>query len=128
MSVKQKFNTLEKNIWYSCDFCGNFPWFWLIFCYPDPIHETDTAGQNETDLNRSGSETLPWRNKNFSKRICDEPRLVPIPLIVGPGDLLLPGEVDPSHQLIIHHCSSETKQLNLNEIRKQVNEVNWNKY
>ena len=22
------------------DFCGNFPWFWLIFCYPDPFHET----------------------------------------------------------------------------------------
>ena len=24
-------------------FCWNFPWFWLIFCYPDP------ADQNETD-------------------------------------------------------------------------------
>ena len=39
------------------EFCENFPWFWLIFCYPDlfqdPFHETDPdpdpAGQNETD-------------------------------------------------------------------------------
>ena len=27
------------------DFCGNFPRFWLIFCYLDP----DPADQNETD-------------------------------------------------------------------------------
>ena len=33
------------------DFCGNFPWFRLIFCYPDP----DPADQNETDPNGSGS-------------------------------------------------------------------------
>ena len=40
------------------DFSGNFPWFLLIICYPDPFHETDSypAGRNETDP--AGSETL----------------------------------------------------------------------
>ena len=27
------------------DYCKNFPWFWMIFYYPDP----DPGGQNETD-------------------------------------------------------------------------------
>ena len=36
------------------NFCWNLPWFWLIFCYPDP----DLADQNATDSNGSGSETL----------------------------------------------------------------------
>ena len=45
---------LKKNVWYSYDFgwfCGMFWLFWLIFCYLDPFHETDTdpADQNETD-------------------------------------------------------------------------------
>ena len=36
------------------DFCGHFPWFWLILCHPDPA----PADQNETDPNGSGSATL----------------------------------------------------------------------
>ena len=36
------------------DFCGYFPGFWLIFCYPDP----DPTDQNATDPNGSGSKTL----------------------------------------------------------------------
>ena len=37
------------------DFCWNFPWFWLIFCYPDPFH-----------WSRSWSGWPKW---NWSKRI-----------------------------------------------------------
>ena len=29
---------------------GNFPWFWRIFCYPDPF--TDSTDQNVTDSKR----------------------------------------------------------------------------
>ena len=60
---KHKFNSFEKNVWYSndfVDFCWNFPLFWLIFCYPDP------ADQNETDPNGSGSETLLLNISCFS--------------------------------------------------------------
>ena len=45
---KLKFNSFEKNVWYSNDF-GGFWWkFSMIladFCYPDP----DPTDQNETD-------------------------------------------------------------------------------
>ena len=41
MSVEHKFNIFEQMI--LVDFCGNLPWFGLIFLYPDP------ADQNETD-------------------------------------------------------------------------------
>ena len=41
MSIKQKFNIFEEkmydNLVILIDFCGNFPLFWLIFCYPDPF-------------------------------------------------------------------------------------------
>ena len=30
---KHKFNSFEKIIWFSNDFCWNFPWFCQIFCY-----------------------------------------------------------------------------------------------
>ena len=46
---KHKFNSLKKMydiLMNFVDFHGNFPWFWLIYCYPDP----DPADQNETDL------------------------------------------------------------------------------
>ena len=33
------------------NFGGNFPWYWLIFCYQDP------ADQNTKEPNGSGSET-----------------------------------------------------------------------
>ena len=53
MYINQKFIIFEDLIfliWYILmivvDFCGNFPWLWLIFCYLDP----DPADQNETDL------------------------------------------------------------------------------
>ena len=56
MSVNISLIVLKKmydNVMILVDFlCGNFPWFWLIFGYPDP------ADQNETDPNGSGSETL----------------------------------------------------------------------
>ena len=59
MFVKQKINIFEKIydiLVILVDFCGNFPWFWLIFCHPDP----DPADQiqKETDPSGSGSETL----------------------------------------------------------------------
>ena len=48
---KHKFNSFEEKMYdilmIFVDFCWNFPWFWLIFCYPDP----DPADQNETDPN-----------------------------------------------------------------------------
>ena len=31
---------------------------WLIFCYPDPFHETDLADQTERDPKGSGFATL----------------------------------------------------------------------
>ena len=39
--LKKKFDILMILV----DFCGNFPWFWLIFCYPDP-DETDPDPQH----------------------------------------------------------------------------------
>ena len=38
----------------------NFPQFWLIICYPEPIYETnpDPGGRIETDQNESESEIL----------------------------------------------------------------------
>ena len=36
-------------MWYSVDFYVNFPWFWLISCYPGP------GGQNDTDPTGSTS-------------------------------------------------------------------------
>ena len=70
MSVKHKFNVFLKNVWYSYDFCGNFPWFWLIFCYPDPFHESYPVDQNETHPHGSGSATLIyWVNKNINQKI-----------------------------------------------------------
>ena len=62
MSVKNKFNIFEKMydiLLILVDFCGNFPWFTHIFCYPDE----DPADQNETDPN--GSETLLYIIDNF---------------------------------------------------------------
>ena len=66
MSVKQKLNIKKKknydNFMILVDFCGNFPLFMLIFCYPDPFHEMDPnpdpTVQKENDPNGSGSETL----------------------------------------------------------------------
>ena len=57
MSVKHKFNIFFKMydiFMILVDFCGNFPRFWLNFCYQVP----DPADQNETDPNGSGSATL----------------------------------------------------------------------
>ena len=47
------------------DICGNFPWFWLIFGYPDPFHWSG-SGSTWPKLNGSGSETLEISiNRNF---------------------------------------------------------------
>ena len=57
---KHKIYSFEKNVWYSNDFCWNFPWFWLIEADPD------LADQNETDPNGSGSENTDPITHSFS--------------------------------------------------------------
>ena len=57
MSVKQKCNfNVQKydNMVNSVDFDVSFPWFWLIFCYPDP----NPGVQNDADPTGSGSTSL----------------------------------------------------------------------
>ena len=66
---KLKFNSFEKNVWYSNDFCWNFPWFWLVFCFNET--DPDPADQNETNPNGSGSETLGETIVN----VQDQPRI-----------------------------------------------------
>ena len=43
LNISLIFIILKNNLWYFYDFGWNFPWFWWIFCYPDP------ADRNETD-------------------------------------------------------------------------------
>ena len=48
------FSIYELIIWLI--FCVNWPWFWLIVCYPDL--NPDPEGRNETEPHGYGSATL----------------------------------------------------------------------
>ena len=71
MSVKQKFD-ISKKIYdilvILVDVCGQFFLYWLIFCYPDPFHETDQdpAGRNKMDPN--GFEKLLYLSLKLIKK------------------------------------------------------------
>ena len=62
------------------DFCGQFPWFWLIFCYPDP---------DQFHLSGSGSGWPKW---NGSKRIRIRKTGKQCPVHIMDG-ILIRGEV-----------------------------------
>jgi len=52
MSVKDKFNIFEKMydiLMILVDFCGNFPRFQAIFCYPDPADQNMKRIQTDPD-------------------------------------------------------------------------------
>ena len=43
-------------------FYVSFPWFCMIFCYPDPV----LGGQNDTDMTGSGYTSLPSRMPSWT--------------------------------------------------------------
>ena len=48
------------------DFCRNSPWFWLIFCYPDPFY---WSGSGSGWPKWNGSKRIRIRNTAFSTTI-----------------------------------------------------------
>ena len=61
------------------DFCGNIPWFWLIFCNPDPFHEMDPDWLTEMNFLNSydidvGPSCSPFPSpeitSSFGKRLA----------------------------------------------------------
>ena len=48
------------------DFCWNFPWFWLIFCYPDPFYWSG-SGSGWPKWNRS--IRIRIRNTGYNNQI-----------------------------------------------------------
>ena len=65
---KKNFEKMYDILVILVDFCGNFPWFWLIFCYMDPKHWLLTSNYRSLQKNEPlKTDRLTLRHTNSLK-------------------------------------------------------------